>query len=97
MGKKLLLIPFVILLISIAGLFYMQATTGDFVSKGISLKGGTSLTILNDADVSINYGGELNIRTLSSAGKKVGTIVEIDTIDDSKVNRRFSQFFHYNR
>ncbi|MEM4282405.1 MAG: hypothetical protein QW559_03295 [Candidatus Woesearchaeota archaeon] len=43
--KKLLLIPIFLLVLSIAQIAYQSAKTGDFVNKGISLKGGLVVTI----------------------------------------------------
>jgi preprotein translocase subunit SecF len=43
--KKLLIIPFVILFIAFFLIGMQYYTTGDFINKGISLKGGTSFTI----------------------------------------------------
>ena len=46
--KKLLLIPFLILLAAIVVLIVHTAQTGDFINRGISLKGGTAITIAGD-------------------------------------------------
>ncbi len=90
--KKLLIIPFLMLVLALLFLGYYQATTGSMVNKGISLKGGTSISILS-SDISsselssqLNYEGELNIRTLSSAGNQIGIVIELDTIDEEIVN-----------
>ncbi|PIN73472.1 hypothetical protein COV20_04580 [Candidatus Woesearchaeota archaeon CG10_big_fil_rev_8_21_14_0_10_45_16] len=42
--KKLLIIPFLILLLAIIQISVQYSTTGDFVHKGISLKGGSTIT-----------------------------------------------------
>lgn len=46
--KQLLIIPFVMLIAALVIIGITIATTGDFVSKGISLKGGTELTLTSD-------------------------------------------------
>ena len=43
--KTLLIIPFVILLIAIAIIVVQTARTGDFINKGIDLKGGVEITV----------------------------------------------------
>jgi preprotein translocase subunit SecF len=47
--KQLLLIPFTLLLVAIVLLFVQHAQTGDFINRGISLKGGTAITITDEA------------------------------------------------
>ena len=49
--KKLLFIPFIILLISSALIGYNYSVTGDFVNKGVSLKGGSTITINKATDI----------------------------------------------
>jgi preprotein translocase subunit SecF len=89
--KKLMIIPFALLLAAIAVLGYQFATTGEFVEKGISLKGGTSIAIstetLNPSDITLLYTGEINIRTLSGAGKQIGLVIEVDTTDPETVQQ----------
>jgi len=46
--KKLLIITFVILFLAIGQIVYQTATTGDFINKGISLKGGAVITITTE-------------------------------------------------
>lgn len=43
--KKLLLIPFIVLLLAVAQIGYQYSTTGDFVSKSVRLKGGTTVYV----------------------------------------------------
>ncbi len=43
--KKLMIIPVLILVFSVSVIIYTKATTGEFFSKDISLKGGTSMTV----------------------------------------------------
>lgn len=90
--KLLLIIPFAILLIALIslGIFYVQNDT--FINKGISLKGGTSLTILNENASEneiislLNYNGELNSRALSGAGKQLGIIIEVDETNKTAID-----------
>ncbi|HLP79022.1 MAG TPA: hypothetical protein VK158_00135, partial [Acidobacteriota bacterium] len=43
--KKILVFPLLLLILAFAQIGYHYATTGDFVDKGISLKGGISITV----------------------------------------------------
>jgi preprotein translocase subunit SecF len=49
--KKLLLIPLILLIFSIGYLIYFNAQTGDFIRKDVSLTGGTSLTVFEQANL----------------------------------------------
>lgn len=44
--RKLLIIPMLILLLAIVQIGYQTYTTGEFVNRGVSLKGGTIITII---------------------------------------------------
>jgi preprotein translocase subunit SecF len=50
-SKRLLLIPLIILLLSFAQIGYNTYSTGEFVNKGVTLKGGITLTIPYDGDL----------------------------------------------
>lgn len=85
--KQLLIIPILILVLSLVVIGVKIATTGEFINKGISLKGGTSVTVTMDNldKVSIEQAlkqefleTELNIRTIEDSGVKIGLIIESD-------------------
>jgi len=86
--KKLLIIPFLLLLLAFVQIGVQTAVTGDFVHKGISLKGGSTVTIVETAGINIvdlqaHLGSkfpsaELSVRTLSSAGSTVGIAIDSD-------------------
>ena len=90
--KLLLIIPFALLLIALIslGMFYVENDT--FINKGISLKGGTSLTIISEVATEaeiislLGYEGEINSRALSGSGKQLGIIVEVDETDQNEIN-----------
>ncbi len=86
--KKLLFIPIIILVLSLSFLGYRYATTGEFVEQGISLKGGTTVTIpsgdINTAELreyltSVFPNSEISVRTLASFGEV--TAVEVSASD----------------
>lgn len=81
--KALMIIPFLILVLAISQIAYQTATTGDFIYKGIDLKGGISLTIntqnssleeVEQALVGLPY--EMHTRSISELGKLKGFIIE---------------------
>lgn len=98
--KKLLIIPFTLLLISliIIGSLYVQ--TGDFFHKGITLSGGVTATALGEnidreslettlLEEYPEY--EINVRKLQDTGTQVGVIVESNILpeDEEDLANRF--------
>jgi preprotein translocase subunit SecF len=95
LGKILIIIPLIILFISIflIGLKYSQ--TGEFINRGVSLKGGTTFTISSE---NIEYDLirdkisnrfpylEIDARTLTEGTRQIGISLETDAIDDNDVN-----------
>ena len=92
--KKLLIIPFTILILAIILIGIQVAVTGDFVQKDVSLKGGITITIPSEKDIDINFletylinefpNSDLSVRSLKSAGQQIGFI--IDGSDQINVN-----------
>lgn len=91
--KKLLWIPFIILFLAMAQIGYQISTTGSFVEKGITLKGGVTVTVPGDVPIDKDYlEGVLQeafstydvvVRGLKSAtGKDSGVIVDADITGD---------------
>jgi len=86
--KKLLIIPFLLLLIAIGSIGYKLATTGDFLNRDVSLKGGLTVTVLLEKDIDIleleNYlssvfeDKNIAIRTLKKTGTQIGFVVNAD-------------------
>ncbi len=86
--KKLLIIPFIILILAIAQIGIHAAVTGDFMNKGISLKGGISVTIPTGEDVDVDLleltlselysDNDIEVRRLTSVGKTTGLIIDAD-------------------
>ena len=94
--KMLLLIPFIILILAVVQIGVQTAMTGDFVNKGITLKGGSTITI--DKTEMINSGelesflqskfskADINVRTITSAGQVVSIAVDSDAQENSEIN-----------
>lgn len=84
--KLLMIFPLLLLVLSLVQISAQYATTGDFVNKGISLKGGSTITITKDLQLSpLELEGSLQqqfpaadvtVRTLSSAGKTTGMAID---------------------
>jgi preprotein translocase subunit SecF len=84
--KLLLVVPVLLLVLGLIQVGYQQASTGSFLIKDISLKGGTTLTIFSDRPILASeweagllaaYPSEMfNVRVLEDNGKAVGFIVE---------------------
>jgi len=92
--KKLLIIPIIILIFSIGVISYKYATTGDFVDKDISLKGGITITIPSkDMDIGVleTYlssefpGSDVSIRTLMGLGEKTGVTISTSDIKSNEL------------
>jgi len=91
--KKFLYIPFILLIIAFILLGVKVQRDGDFINRDITLKGGISLTILDKTFTDTAqlesvledklFPSEISIRTLKTAGKQVGIIIQSDIQDIS--------------
>ena len=86
--KKLLIIPFLILFLALGQIAFQYTTTGDFISKGVSLKGGITVTVPFESKVNVGAmedflssefkNNDVSVRSLSQAGNYRGVIIDID-------------------
>ena len=93
--KLLLIIPFLLLVFAILQIGIQTAVTGDFVHKGITLKGGSTITI---EDGSINTieleqflnekfpGADIGIRTITAAGSITGIAIDSDAQETKEID-----------
>jgi len=87
--KKLLLIPFLMLVFAIGQIILQTAVTGDFINKGVSLKGGLTVSIDRVASIAElrNYlrdqfpEADISVRELSSAGSQIGITIEAADVE----------------
>jgi len=87
--KKLLIIPALMLILAMAQIGYQTATTGDFIHKGVSLKGGLSIEILKDVNIpelqrfldDTFPDADISVRALSSPGGQKKAIIEASDVD----------------
>ena len=92
--KLLLIIPFLILLFSVVQIGYQIYSTGDFLNRDISLKGGVTVTVPYDKPFDINSlekhvkenfpKNDVVVRTLRASGSVVGVIVEANIDGNNK-------------
>lgn len=91
--KKLLIIPAILLILALIYLYSFNHTNGDIIHKAISLKGGTSITIYSETDITKLKSflqtkfTEFDIREISdlTTGKQLAIIVETtSSAEDTK-------------
>ncbi len=80
---------------AIAFLFFQYATTGEFIAKGVSLKGGLSLTALTTGDVDVplieralqqaHPSSDIVVRRITEAGSLKAIIVEATDMTEDEV------------
>ena len=86
--KRLLLIPFLLLLGSLIFLGIFVSSTGEIIHKDVSLKGGVTLTVPLEGDVDVDKlqgfldtkypSNDVSIRVLRNLGKPIGVVVDAD-------------------
>ena len=90
----LLVITLTIVFLAIGQIVWQYTTTGDFLHKGVSLKGGVTIAIPHYTDVATLESGlrqqypsnEISVRYLrSSSGEQSGIIVDADISETSAV------------
>lgn len=91
--KKLFWIPILILLGAFIAIGLKVALTGDFVNKGIDLKGGSTITVLDNAPEGLEEnlneefsGEEINVRTLTERGRESGFTVTTTIQDNDRID-----------
>ncbi len=94
--KKMLILTIGLLIIAIVLIGIKVATTGDFINKGTSLKGGTTITFENAPDVDILKlmtdlkvefpKQDLNVRELSATGVQLGIIIDTDATSTEDID-----------
>ncbi|MBI2542211.1 protein translocase subunit SecF [Candidatus Woesearchaeota archaeon] len=92
--RLLLIIPLLMFFLSLVQIGYQIYTTGDFVDKDVSLKGGVTVTIPFNQNVdtgnienqiSSNFrNNDISVRILRSAGTVAGILVEADINGNDK-------------
>lgn len=93
--KILLLIPLLILFGAMMQIGLQYLTTGDFVNRGITLKGGSTITIDYDGSISPEElrsfikerfpRTDVLVRTISSAGKIISVAIDSDAQEEGEI------------
>lgn len=91
--RKLLIIPIALLVFALIQIGIQTATTGDFVNKGITLKGGSTITILNEYDSSalqqhlnsVFPGADITVRSITESGSVIGLSIDSDAQSESEI------------
>lgn len=93
--KLLLIIPFVLLAFSLVAIGLKYASTGDFINRDVSLKGGVTLTITTIDNIDVDYlesqlktkftENDIDIRSLTKFGTQVGITIMAD-IKENELN-----------
>ena len=86
--KALMIIPFLLLLFAIVSIGVQYATTGDFINRAVSLKGGITLTIPSEMMIDLVEikqslidefpANDFSVRSLTTAGRFVGFTIDSD-------------------
>jgi len=95
--KLLMLLPILLLIGALVQIGVQTAITGDFVHKGISLKGGSTLTLNSQQDIDPlvlesflkeNYPqADISVRTLTSAGTTLGLAIDTDVQENAAIQQ----------
>ncbi|MEK6809602.1 MAG: hypothetical protein AABY40_02935, partial [Nanoarchaeota archaeon] len=98
--KLLMIFPLLLLILSLVQISVQYAATGDFVNKGISLKGGSTITITKSISSSpaeveellqqLFPAADITVRTLSSAGKTTGIAIDSGLQDNTEISKLIS-------
>ncbi len=91
--KKLLIIPFLLLFLAVLSIAFKVGTTGDFINRDVSLKGGLTLTVPLDEEIDIlaleKYldsefsSNDVSVRALKQAGVFSGIVIDADIGQES--------------
>jgi len=103
--KKLLFIPFIMLLLAFGQILYQDATTGDFMNKGVSLKGGVTITIPVEGSIDVlglenfllakhpEY--DITARAVTSLGTVEAVLIEADAATKEESEQLLASISEY--
>jgi preprotein translocase subunit SecF len=93
--KKSMWFTIILLIISIIIIGVHTAATGEFIPRGVSLKGGATITVPYDEPIDTDelqayLRGEfpqasISVRAMTSAGEKIGFIVDSSDVDPEEI------------
>ncbi len=96
--KLLLVIPILLLLLSFVQISYQYASTGDFVNRGVDLKGGITLTLPEKSYepaelqqiLKSSLGGDISVRRMSQSK---GLLIEASDIAQADLISKLEEIF----
>jgi len=92
--KILLLIPFIILALAIGQIAFQTVTTGDFINKGVSLRGGVTLTVFGsyglealelEEFLAAGVNDDISVRLLRNTGVNSGYIIDAPVGSETEI------------
>lgn len=99
--KTLVVLTLIMFAIALVFLGYKYATTGEFIAKGVSLKGGITITIPVDNEIdTISLQEklakdfkktEIGVRTVTEAGRTKAIIIEASDIEPAELENAIRQ------
>lgn len=99
--KTLVVLTLIMFAVALVFLGYKYATTGEFIAKGVSLKGGITVTIPIDKEIDhlalqekLAEGfdkAEIGVRTVTEAGRTKAIIIEASDIEPAELENAIRQ------
>lgn len=97
--KGLLIITLLLIILAVGQIAFQTITTGDFMNKGISLKGGITISLLKDVNalelekyLQEKFPGlDVSVREISQAGAKKGVIIETSEANPDEIIKVLEQ------
>ena len=91
--KKLALVTFVIVLLALGQIVTQYIQTGEFVQRGVSLKGGSTITINQPYPVVELQqqlqeqfpGADITVRSITQGGRQIGVAVDADAQEQQEI------------
>jgi len=93
--RKLMWITVVLLIASLIIIGVHTAMTGEFIPRGVSLKGGLTLTVPYEDPINVDDlqsqlrdafpDASLSVRSMSSAGKQMGVIIDASDVEPGEI------------
>ncbi len=94
--KTLMLIPIILIILALLQIGIQTYTTGDFLNRGVSLKGGSTITLNNigsldfktlESSLQAEYPqAEISVRTLITAGQVTGVAIDSDFQERTQID-----------
>ncbi len=101
---KFLILTLGVLLIAIGFIAFHYFTTGDFVDRDVSLKGGVSITVFKNLDFNVGEylktkypNSDISVRVLTSGGTPSGYIIESSDLQNNDILAALNEKTHLSK